>query len=514
MRSSERVSSDRLDRPRRVRPRAYPLALPIIFVVAGWSALELSTYSLVRPLLVAAAFGLVASAASALVFGPDRGAVLTVGLIGLVALPTPDVASAVFLAIVALVLTASILESRRAIRSPWTTVTRALNAFTAILAVVVLAQAMVFNLAIPTLLSDVAPARAAIGPSRPDTPDVYVLLLDAHIRPDELSTHFGVADSLQPALEERRFAIAEHSRSNYMATVQTLLSMLDEEHLTAFRWLADIDPSDPDYNNAIYAALNDNVVFTQFRDHGYEIDAIAPGWEVVALRSADRFVDTGEMSEFERNLFGVTNLAELTGAVNTDFAGDQLRARVRSNFGALVTLATERHDRPKFVLAHIPSPHSPSVFRRDGSARPAPAVENFDVPAAVAERIGIASYRQAYADQVAYVDQLAVKAIDEIQSRASRDYVLYVMSDHGARMPRGSGDNVHPDPDEATANLLTVFSRTPRSRLIDDRMTPVNVFRRYFSSVFGDDLPDLPNTIYSWAGRSRFNLVEIANPDE
>ncbi len=492
------------------RPRAYPVVFPSLLVTAAWIALELSPGALIRPLLLALGFGAIAAVITAGLLGPDRGAIVSMALTAIVILPSPATASAVALAIGILVAVASRLEVVGRIRSPWGTLSRVLTAFTAALGVVVFVQALRLG-TLDHLGDDIRIGRPA--PHASAAPDVYVLLLDEHIRPDKLAEHFGDDNGLEQDLERRGFIVAKHSRSNYMATALTLLSMFDETHLTAFSGLAAMDPADPSYNRAIYAAINNNRVFDRFRKEGYETVAVAPGWEVVTIRSADLFIDAGQMSEFERYLFAATDIQYMVGAVTPDFPASQLRDRIRANADILVRLATSTHDWPRFVFAHIPSPHPPNVFRSDGSPRPGPPVEEFDLEAAAAQREGSQAFRAAYAEQVDYIDQIAMQAIDDIEAGHSRDFVMYVMSDHGARSLISEPSSGVPDIDEGTANLLAVFTSQPTPGLIDDAMAPVNVFRRFFRVEFGDDLADLPNTIYAWTGRSRFNLVEVPNPD-
>ncbi|HEY3416547.1 MAG TPA: hypothetical protein VGM23_06665, partial [Armatimonadota bacterium] len=64
-------------------------------------------------------------------------------------------------------------------------------------------------------------------------PDIYYIILDAHIRSDALKTVFGGDNSdLLNRLRKKGFYIADRSRSNYSATITSLPSSLNMNYLT------------------------------------------------------------------------------------------------------------------------------------------------------------------------------------------------------------------------------------------------------------------------------------------
>ena len=217
------------------------------------------------------------------------------------------------------------------------------------------------------------PPQTASAASRPSTPaaqlpDVVVLLLDAHGREDVLADQYGEdVSGFLGALRDRDFYVSPRSRSNYMNTQLTLASMFNMTHVSEMNLPPQTDPS---YNVALRASLDRNRAFAALRAAGYEIGAVSPGYEGVALRSADVFLEGGQASELESVLIANSGLRHAVTALVPDALADQARERVLWNLEpdhwlpGLAPAATL--SRPYFLFVHVPSPHFPFLFDRTG----------------------------------------------------------------------------------------------------------------------------------------------------
>ncbi len=141
-----------------------------------------------------------------------------------------------------------------------------------------------------------------------------MILLDGFGRPDVLATYGHDASPFVADLETRGFDIAAHSRSNYPTTGLALTSMLNAVPLSA---LGIVDPAQLEPRN-IHPTLEANRAFQILADRGYETIAFSSGYELVALRSANRFVDTGQLNELEVGLAESTILEPLMDALTGD----------------------------------------------------------------------------------------------------------------------------------------------------------------------------------------------------
>jgi hypothetical protein len=101
------------------------------------------------------------------------------------------------------------------------------------------------------------------------------------------------------------------------------------------------------------------------------------------------------------------------------------------------------------------------------------------------------------------VDKLNESVVSTLETIVADDPsgIVIVMSDHGIRHHVDNWDE----------HFDTLFAaRTPGREMFADDISPVNVFRRILTDVFGADLPDLPYE----AWRSDWNLpMDLAPRD-
>ena len=241
----------------------------------------------------------------------------------------------------------------------------------------------------------------------------------------------------------------------------------------------------------------DNAVFREMRSLGYETTAIASGFEDVAIRAADRAIDTGELNEFELAMARETSVGKWVSAVAPTLFGDSQRSRVRNALGAIEKTASQPHDRPMFAFAHIPSPHGPIVFGPKGEAVQAPPLDHLFDDNAHDLRLTPEAFGRRYTGQVDYLNGLVLNTVDGILDASPRPPVIILLSDHGSGSRLNWTDLAHSDLDERSANLVATY--TPgRSDVFPDDITLVNFFGTLFNAYFGTDIAAKPETIYRW----------------
>jgi hypothetical protein len=342
-------------------------------------------------------------------------------------------------------------------------------------------------------------------------PDIYVVLLDAHPRADELRDRYGVEEpGLAAALEERGFDVSDGSQANYIFTQQTLASLFQMRHLVD---LPDImQPKDGDSNQALRRALLDNPVFDELRASGYEIVSVAPGYDSVVLSSADRVVDSGQVSAFERHLIRRTVLIDALALLWPDWLPAQLRDRVRGVFDATAALAEETHDRPRFTWVHVPSPHAPILFQADGSPQEIPDIHTFQADSPQAVGLTRDEYVTQALEQVEYLQELTITLVDHIQEATDGDAVIVVMSDHGFRVDVTFGDPADPDLDERFSSLLAAY--TPgHPELFGDTPTNINLMPILLNAYAGTELPCQPDLAYANGQAGYLDLHRVPTYD-
>ena len=343
------------------------------------------------------------------------------------------------------------------------------------------------------------------------SPDIYVLLLDAYPRADVLRDRYGyAAPSLVESLEDRGFNVADGSRANYLFTQQTLASMLQMRHLPDMPEV--MQPLSGSANHALRMAILQNPVFEVLRGGGYEIVTVPNGDGSLALSSADRVVDTGEVSAFERHLIRRTALINALELLWPDWMPGQLRERVTGAFEVTADLAAELPDSPRFTFVHVPAPHAPLLFRADGSPQDVRDLHTFQADSPQALGLSREEYVAQSLEQLAYVDQLTLDLVDEIRSLTEDEAVIVVMSDHGFRIDVTFGDPQEPDLEERFGTLLAAF--TPgRADLFGETPTNINLFPILLNAYLDADLECQPDRAYANGSGGYLDLNRVPEHD-
>jgi hypothetical protein len=485
---------------------AYPVLFVFMWILNGELTRDISPYAITRTMALGLAF-IVLVVLMAWFFLRDMhraGVAATLVLMATVSrsggLPA--------LALIAMGAVAAILLDRMpARRIAWSRFSVALSTFSIVLIVLIAFQA-VQNGYLADEVSDLSQGGPLVADDSPlvspDLPDIYVVVLDGHPRADTARSQFGLDETaFLSGLEQRGFEVPTDSHSNYFETPLTFASMLNMAYVDQIPSLARIQTGDPVTVGLFREAISRNAVFDVAREHGYQTVATGSGWETVAVRSADVYLDGGQLNYFEATMLRPTYFGSLIDTFAPSFFGDQMRARVDGELNSIEAIATTPSPKPRLVFVHVTAPHPPLVFGAEGRALPLPLDSTywFDFPGSGDDPALVAAFR----DQTAYIDMRVTRSVDAILSAARRPTVVVLMSDHGARMDP-AGTKIHLP--EALDNFLAV--RTPgHARLFGDSPTPVNLFPYLFNAYMGSNLPIQPNRYFTAPWDAPLQLTEI-----
>ncbi len=458
---------------------------------------------------------LVTMAAGAVLRDRHRGGMVALTIVLLLIVGNrPVLALALGLGVV-LLLVERVASLRGSTRTPWPTITRVMNGVALVIVVAITIKAAQDGTigAFAADLQNEGPVELrAQHPAEqfdPADPDIYVVLLDGYVRDDKLRGLFGYDNGpFLGELETRGFDLSTGSRSNYLLTAASLASMLNMRHLEGEALLAALPDGDVRHVREVRRLINDSEVLRQLRGRGYETIAMASGFEEVALRGADRFIDPGQINEVELLSMRSTALGGVVSTIAPQFFANQQRARIDALFRETEMVGAEAHDRPRFVFTHIPSPHAPIVFTADGSPTETGDLATFYDDRATRKGLTSEQYSNLYTGQVTYLNGRVIHAVDAILAAAVRPAVILVLSDHGSADGFRPEDLRNSNLDERSANLLVAL--TPdRDDVFGDDVSLVNVFAMLFDTYFGTTYPRQPDTVYRWQGASIFDVVPV-----
>lgn len=456
--------------------RTIPIYPPIVtaaFVIGLTSLSYVPLDWLARPLLIAIiGSSLVQVALTILLRRPALGAAM--GFSVLLAIATvPPAFAAVPMAVAVLLW---LVEWRIGSHMPLTleSLNRPLNT----LAVAWLAVSVAWS--IPALIEPSIPLRTSVAhvDQASVRPDIYIILLDGYPRSDTLASWGYDNEPFLTSLAARGFYVSMESASDYTTTISTIPSIMQMTRLEDLP--APIPTDAPARDRTIWALTNDSPAVEQFRALGYETYSTVSHSAPAALRSVDHYLDRGYVNEFEGHLLQVsTQLDVVLSWIAPEWLPNQYRQRVRADFEDLTAIAIQARAGPRFVWAHVMSPHAPLVIRSDGGlAAPVDCFpDTCTLQAADAGTVPRAEFIRRYTDQVSYVNDQALRAIDAILGNKARQAVIVVLSDHGSRYDPA-------DPDEWYRNFFA--ARTPgHDRLFGEAPRPRMLFPKLLDAYFG-----------------------------
>jgi hypothetical protein len=306
-------------------------------------------------------------------------------------------------------------------------------------------------------------------------PDIYYIILDGYSRDDMLEKFYKLDNRLfLNQLSKMGFYVARCSQSNYAQTQLSLASSLNFNYLESLG-----DQYKP--GNTSRVGLPEFIKHSATREAleslGYQVVAFETGFEATQFEDADHYFSSKAVqgiNDFE-NLFVRTTagriMAEGVAFLNLrpDWeARDQAhRERVLFTLDKLKNIRAVKG--PKFVFAHIVSPHWPHVFGPNGES----VHEHPD---------SVSGYR----DQVVFINTQIVPILSEIIAHSNPAPVIVLQGDHGAIIESPA----------RRMSILNAYYLPASGHLLYENISPVNTFRIIFNSFFGSNAALLQDLSY------------------
>jgi len=306
--------------------------------------------------------------------------------------------------------------------------------------------------------------------------DIYYIILDGYASSATLKEVYGYDNqNFIDYLISKDFYIASKSRSNYAITFLSLASSLNMKYVNYLTDMVGIESID---RTLPYQMIEDSKVMNVLKLTGYKFIHFSSGWGATDRnRYADLDIHCGMGNEFLMVLIQTTMLNPFERYFA--FIKGDARKRILCTFSELAKV--HRIEGPKFVFAHINSPHPPYLFGANGEP----------VPDAKLKMSGsVWKQKEKYLNQLIFVNKKVEMIVDEILIKSESFPIIILQSDHGPA-------STFTDPDSGgwerpTENMLRERTRifnayylpSGGDHLLYDSMTPVNTFRLIFNFYF------------------------------
>ena len=340
-----------------------------------------------------------------------------------------------------------------------------------------------------------------------EKPDLYYIILDGYPRSDVLLEIFGYDNSQWVnELAELGFVVPEHSHANYSRTAISVSTTLDMQY-----W----DSISPGMEQAVYWWLVEPVMDrsrlrASLESIGYEYVAIASDWGITDNPTADRYLKPfpGVWGDYERYYLTVTPLSFLHAPLQkiAPIVDDEVhRTYIRH---ALETLKNAPSlPGPKFVFAHIISPHPPFVFDAGGNPLDSEAGFTFDSPDG--SLFSNAEYKTRYADQARFIGDRISEVVRVLLNDSSVPPIIIIQADHGSALYVDFEDLEGSCMKERFSNFAAYYLPGKPADVIPPDISAVNIFRIVLDEYFGAQLGVLEDRQYFMNGFYLFDQQDV-----
>ena len=343
-------------------------------------------------------------------------------------------------------------------------------------------------------------------------PDIFHIVLDAYARQDRYRElyRYDNADLIE-FLEDQGFYVVRQAHANYSWTAPSIASSMNMNYLEQV--LPEIAEDVTDRTH-LFFAIRYNQVFEILRDKGYRIVAFESGmpatdfdWQDVTIHSPNPagIWGLGLLDEFQAGLLASTPVPRSVEALFGSDRVSQNALRRQYIDYALENLgrsASEPDGKPgtqgpKLVFAHIVAPHAPHLFKEDGTPFDPPMRPAGPGQACRMEGAERDIFIDGHTSYVRYLNKRLKQALRRIVDNATRDFVIIVQSDHGPQTWCQRGNILDPlFIRDRLAILTAIYIPDQRYENLYQSMTPVNIYRTLFNTVFGAEFDLLPDKIH------------------
>jgi hypothetical protein len=361
-----------------------------------------------------------------------------------------------------------------------------------------------------------------------EMPDVYYIILDGYGRKDVLEELYSFDNSeFLMSLQERGFYVAEESSSNYNTTRLSLASSLNLDYLQSIVELEDIDLNPRTAEGMIW----DNTVRRHLHQFGFKTVAFETGRPWSSVDNADYYLEargdqkmnallprTTFLNLFEAMLIKSTSfslLVDSTKLIGTfekaqsAIANEEHRIRIVYSMQKIQEIPHWQGN--YFVFLHLLSPHPPFIFGASGERIDHDRPFTYGDGNNFMEIGSREDYIEGYIEQLQYINELALNAVDKILAESSTPPIIIIQGDHGPGAYLEWQSMEDSNLTERHAILNAYYLPGEGTDELYPSITPVNSFRLIFNAFFEGEYEMLEDRLFFTEKNGGYDLVEITD---
>ena len=329
-------------------------------------------------------------------------------------------------------------------------------------------------------------------------PDIYYIILDSYAGEEILNDSFNYDnDEFINFLDSNGFHILKQTTSNYPISFLSISSALNMQYVNFLTEEVGIESRD---RTLAYNLFHNNRLMQLFESNGYSTVNFNSSWgPTVALEIADQNLCTQEV--FLSELYIVVMSMSMLKPVYVDLFLPTDRERVTCVFSELPELQFQT-EKPLFVFGHIMLPHGPYVWGPNGEHKKINTLNKLEV----------VEDKQGYIDQLIFTNKMVQEMIEKIIKNDKRSEIIIIQSDHGTNYMLLDWKNPTEQMQyERLSNINYIMLPDVNDNLLEDTLTPVNVFRVLLNNYFNTDFKLLEDRVYYSGYQKPYNFTDITH---
>lgn len=319
------------------------------------------------------------------------------------------------------------------------------------------------------------------------TPDVYLIVLDEYASLNTIKSFYNYNnDQFAKNLENLGFYVARNSKTRTAKSEASMSTTLNMQFVYAEAGDLTSDKIEKKYSSEkeIYSLMTNNKVKEYLRSKGYKHIYIGNWAELTRWKvDADIYYnyyknrDVKVLDDFSSVLLNTTIFEPFNYLLDINYdSSNHVRNSVLFGFEKLKE--TSKIEGPKFVFAHILSPHAPFVFGKNGEE--IDSLDNLNW-----------SDKSFYLNQYIFVTKQVEQVVSDIIKNSVTQPIIIIQSDHGPRASETAFKLINKDFKIPSGEMAKIFNayylpNLDKEKNLYDNISPVNSFRVVFNNYFNE----------------------------
>lgn len=332
--------------------------------------------------------------------------------------------------------------------------------------------------------------------------DIYLIVLDGYGSDEILQNIYGYDNSwFSDELKSLGFIVVPNAKTNYSQTRTSFSSLLNMKYLDDISDQVGISTIDA---RPFITMISNNLVTSNLKSIGYKIINLQSEYEYTEnLQSDFKLSNFPYINNLDQIIIYNSALYPFLHAALYQWHRDDV------NYSLTQLGNLQKYPSPKFVMAHIYSPHPPFVFDSVGNAINPPYRYSGADANGVIEISSQDYYKKQYIEQIQYLSARALETVKAIQKNSDLEPIIILCGDHGPGLTVSQKDIEDSNHYERMHILNALYLPDIDPSVITDQHTPVNTFRIIFNEYFGGNYPILENRSFASDETFPYDFLDV-----